>query len=62
MHPVAEEGYMVVHEVKKCQERQYKEFVRLKKTNLPAAQKLAHGRLVAAGIITKDGALSSRYK
>lgn len=53
---------MVVHEVKKCQERQYKEFVRLKKTNLPAAQKLAHGRLVAAGIITKDGALSSRYK
>lgn len=53
---------MVVREMKKRQEREYKEFSRLKKTDLAAAQKLARNSLVAAGILAKDGTLSPRYR
>lgn len=53
---------MVVQEMKKRQEREYKEFARLKKTDLPAAQRLARNRLMAAGILAKDGNLSARYR
>lgn len=53
---------MVVREMKKRQEREYKEFARLKENDLPAAQKLARSRLVAAGILAKDGTLSPRYR
>ena len=57
----AREAFTIVREMKKRRERECNEFARLRKTDLPAARKLARSRLVAAGILAKYGTLSPRY-